>query len=113
MRRATPTVLALAGVAAVVAGAGVAMAFAVAQTSCQDGSGLVPNPGFANHCNAEAWGARIGFIVLVLGGLLVLVAGIRATPRYGGGAGSPAPALDDGGPGGAATVAPGENPQGP
>ncbi len=135
MRRVTPKVLALAGVVAAVTGAVVAMAFAVAQTSCQNGAGLVPNPALANHCGAEAWGARLGFLVLALGGLLVLAAGIRATPRYGGNGRSQAAASDqpegpdgpdrpaeaprppgrgmplDGDPGATTVVAPGEQPE--
>lgn len=73
----------LAGLVAVVVGAALAMGFAVAQTSCQDGpAGLLPRPALAGHCAGDAWGARIGFVVLVAGGLFVLLAGVRATPRY-------------------------------
>gem|GEM_PF-4425666 len=42
----------------------------------------MPNPALANHRTGDACGARIGFVVLVVGGLWVLLAGIRATPRY-------------------------------
>jgi len=96
MRRVTPTALALAGVVAVIVGAGLTMAFAVAQTSCQNGpGGLVPSPALANHCGADGWGTRIGFVVLVVGGLLVLLAGVRATPRYRGTGGSSGSAAGD------------------
>jgi hypothetical protein len=78
-----PKVLAVVGVLALVAGAVCAMSFAVAQTSCQNGpNGLTIDPQLANLCSGDAWGARIGFIVLVVGALLVLLAAIAATPRY-------------------------------
>lgn len=85
MRRASPKVLAIVGCIGVALGAVVAMVFAVAQSSCQDGpGGLVPNPSLAGHCAADAWGSRVGYLVLVVGALLVLLAGIRATPRFSG-----------------------------
>ncbi|HEX3947918.1 MAG TPA: hypothetical protein VHW47_09435 [Acidimicrobiales bacterium] len=83
MARFRPKVLAIAGVVAVVLGAVCCMVFAVAQTSCQNGpNGLTLDPQLANLCAPQAWGARIGFIVLAVGGVLVLLAGLAATPRY-------------------------------
>ena len=59
------------------------MAFAVAQTSCQNGpNGLTIDPQLANQCSGDAWGARVGFVVLVVGALIVLLAAVAATPRY-------------------------------
>ncbi len=90
MRRTSPKALAVVGCLGVALGAVGAMVFAVAQSSCQDGpGGLVPNPSLASHCAADAWGSRIGYIVLVMGALLVLLAGIRATPRFSGAAQNP------------------------
>jgi hypothetical protein len=78
-----PKVLAVVGVLALVAGAVCCMAFAVAQTSCQNGpNGLTIDPQLANLCSGDAWGARVGFVVLVVGALMVLLAAVAATPRY-------------------------------
>jgi len=76
-------VAAILGVLAIVAGAICTMAFAVAQTSCQDGpNGTTIDPQLANHCSGYAWGARVGMIVLIVGAFLVLLAALSATPRY-------------------------------
>jgi hypothetical protein len=78
-----PKVLAVVGVLALVAGAVCAMSFAVAQTSCQNGpKGLTIDLQLANRCAGDAWGARVGFVVLVIGALMVLLAAVAATPRY-------------------------------
>ncbi len=83
MAHIRPKVLAVVGVLALVAGAICCMAFAVAQTSCQNGPGsLTIDPQLANRCAGDAWGARVGFIVLAVGALMVLLAAIAATPRY-------------------------------
>jgi hypothetical protein len=88
VRRPSPKVLAAVGALTAVVGAILAMVFAVVQTNCQDGpGGLLPNPALASSCTGLAWGARIGFVVLVSGALLIMIAGITTTARF-----SPPPA---------------------
>ena len=83
MRRLTPKSLVLAGVVAVAFGAVATMGLAVAQTSCQNWQGPDQiDPTRANHCAGWAWGARVGFVILLVGGLLILIGAIRATPLY-------------------------------
>jgi len=81
--RIRPKVFAVVGAIAVVAGAVCAMAFAVAQTSCQGWSGpTTVNVQTANLCTGDAWGARVGWIVVVIGAVMIVLAAVAATPRY-------------------------------
>jgi len=83
VHRLSPRWLAVAGVLCVLIGAVLSMSFSIAQSSCQDGpNSVVVNPQLAGLCSGDAWGARAGYVVLVVGAVLVLVAGLAATPRY-------------------------------
>jgi hypothetical protein len=85
VRRPSPKAFVIIGVVASSLGAVGAMVFALAQSSCQDGpGGVLPNPAFANTCSGQAWGARAGFIVLVLGALTIVTGVILSTPLFSG-----------------------------
>jgi hypothetical protein len=93
VRWVTPKLLAVSGALAVLVGAVVTITFAILMSSNDVGSSLVAtdgtvsggakiaDPSLATNM-AYLWGARVGYVVLALGAVLMVAAAITSTPRF-------------------------------
>ena len=95
-RRSTTARLVAAGTALIVVGIIVVIAFAAAQTGCQNVAMNATGSVGAPRCTAETVGAAVGWVLVVVGGLSFAAAALSLTPRFSGDRATP-PA-DDGPP---------------